>query len=71
MIILPSFLSIVSGDLSGERFPKPVRTLVEETIPPVSEPPGKSAGFQARAGLPIALKRREAGFQRSSTSAIV
>jgi hypothetical protein len=42
--------SIVSGDLcAGNAFLPPVRTLVEETIPSVSGPPGKSADFQARA----------------------
>jgi hypothetical protein len=35
------FFQIVSGDLRAENvFHPPVRTLVDETIPSVSEPPG-------------------------------
>jgi hypothetical protein len=33
-----------------------VRTLVKETFPLASAPPGKSADFQARAGFISALK---------------
>jgi len=37
---------IVPGDLcAGNVFHPSVRTLVEETFPQVSEPPGKSADF--------------------------
>jgi hypothetical protein len=57
--------SIVPGDLSpGTPFFSPVRALVEKTIPSVSGPPGNSAGFQARAVHSIALKSREADFER-------
>ena len=40
------------GDLRvGSVFWDPVRTLVPKTVPPVSEPPGKSEDFQVRAGF--------------------
>jgi hypothetical protein len=42
---LPQAL-IVPGDLcAGNRFPESVRTLVEETIPQVREPPENSREF--------------------------
>jgi hypothetical protein len=48
----PVLLSTVSGDLrAGNVFLQPVPTLVEETIPSVSAPPGNSGEFQARAAL--------------------
>jgi len=54
-----SFFQIVPGDLSpGTRFPQPVRTLVAETLPSVSGPPGNPEGFQARADPAIAMKSR-------------
>jgi hypothetical protein len=50
---------IIPGDwCAGNMFHQPVRTLVDETILLVSEPPGNPAGFQARADLPTALKIR-------------
>jgi hypothetical protein len=46
----PVKASIVSGDLrAGNVFQPSGRTLVDETIPQVSEPPGNPAGFQAHA----------------------
>jgi len=49
-----------------ERFPGPVRTLAEETIPSVSEPPGNPKDFRL-AQKPLAAiraERRVSGFQR-------
>jgi hypothetical protein len=48
----PVDLPIVSGDMrAGNVFHLPVRTLAGETNSYVSEPPGNSRGFQARAVL--------------------
>jgi hypothetical protein len=50
-------LQTISGDpCAGYVFQLPVRTLGAETIPCVSEPPGKSADFQVHAGFPLAMK---------------
>jgi hypothetical protein len=58
-------LPIVSGDTrAGNAFLPPVHTLVVETLPIVSEPPGNPAGFQARAELPSRVEKPLADFQR-------
>jgi hypothetical protein len=56
-------IRFVSGDLrAGNAFPQSVRTLMEETFPPVSGPPGNPRGFQARADFAHASKSRPADF---------
>jgi hypothetical protein len=49
---------IVPGDMrAGNVFPQSVHTLVEETIPSVSEPPGNSVEFQARAAFLFCVEK--------------
>jgi hypothetical protein len=50
---------------AGNVFHQSVHTLVDETIPLVSKPPGNSTEFQACAGFFFALKTSE-GVQCSS-----
>jgi hypothetical protein len=52
----------VPGDLcAGNVFLEPVRTLVEETIPTVSAPPGNSEEFQAHAGFFLCVQKPHGG----------
>jgi hypothetical protein len=60
MILPPTsipYIQTVPGDLrAGNVFPKPVRTLCEETIPQVRETPGNSRDVGSRRTSSFALK---------------
>jgi len=54
---LAVFQILPSNPCAGNVFQEPVRTLVGETTPSVSGPPGNSSEFQARAGFFLRAKK--------------